>query len=580
LKKLLAPVFIIALIISIFSQCAKIVAPTGGPKDTLAPILIRSVPEMNTLNFKGEKLTLYFNEYIVLKDIQKKLAISPPMTKKPELNQRGKNFEVKFKEPLKDSTTYSFYFADGIADNNEGNPLKNFVFAFSTGNIIDSLVVTGVIKNALTLLPEENAFIMLYDKENDSLPIKELPRYLTRSDKHGFFTFKNLQESDYKVFALIDNNSNYKFDQVTEDIAFLNESLKKDVLKGPSRLDTSRHARREISLNMFKENNRIQALTGFARSQRRKIGFAFTKKPEGRLDLNPLNFTVDSNWYIKETNQYQDSLICWITDDRINAMDTLKVQLSYLKSDSLQQLKPKLDTIKFIYTDIVTPRKRKGEKDNKEVKKVILKVNSSIANNQTVTPIKPLVLSFPIPLKRVNDSLIILTYLKDSSKVSDVKLVKDSLNPLIYRFSYNWATDVSYYLQALPGAFTSLDGIKNDTLKLKFKGANPENYGVLNISLLSAKKGAIVELLDEKRTQVIEHYVAKPGEKVIMNFINPGKYTLRFIEDSNANGVWDTGWYLKGIQPERVINYVEGKTKGVLNIRANWENEITFDFGK
>ncbi len=563
-----------------FSKCAKIVAPTGGPKDTIAPILVRSIPAMNSLNFKGEKLTLTFNEFIVLKDIQKNLAISPPMVKKPIINQRGKSIDIQLKELLKENTTYSLYFADAIVDYNEGNPLKNFVFAFSTGNIIDSLTVSGILTNSFTLLPEDNAFVMLYDKQNDSVPIKEIPRYLTKTNKKGLFIFKNLQLNDYKVFALRDNNSNYKFDQVSEDIAFLNESLKKEMLKGPSTIDTSRFAKRELYLNMFKENSRIQALTGFSRPQRRKLALPFTKKPEGQIILNPLNVKVEGDWFVRETNQLQDSVIFWITDDRISSIDTLKIQVSYLKTDSLQHLQPKLDTLRFIYVDKESPRKRRGDKDKDEAKVIYLKAKCSFITSQIVKPTIPFEITLPTPLKTIDENCISITNLTDSSTIGEIKLVKDSLNPRLYRYNSTWASDVYYKLVVLPGAFTSIDGLVNDTLKVTYKGANPENFGVLNITLLNVKQTVIVELLNDKRTQVFEQKIVQPGEKAIINFIAPGKYTLRFIEDSNHNGKWDTGWYLKGIQPEKVFNYVEGKTKGVLNIRANWENEITFDFAK
>lgn len=577
MKKLFATVLIITLIIITLSRCAKIVAPSGGPMDTLAPVLVRSTPAINSVNYKGDRITLTFNEIIQLKDIQKKLAISPPMIKRPEILQRGKSLDIYLKEPLKENTTYTIYFADAIVDNNEGNPLRNFVFPFSTGSVIDSLVVSGKIINAFKLQPEENAFIMLYDEQSDSMPIKTLPRYLTRSDKNGFFTFKNLQSKDYKVFALVDNNSNYKFDQITEDIAFLSEPIKKEILKNPSSLDTSKSAEREIYLRMFKEDSRVQALTGFSRAQRKRLALSFTKKPEGAVTLNPLNFKADSSWYIREVNQQRDSLIYWITDNKISAMDSLRIQLSYLKTDSLQRLQPKLDTIILAYSDIEAPKTRRGDKKD-AAKKVYLSVKSNLRNEQVISPTTPIELLFPAPLKKLTDSLISIKRDKDSSIISGIKLLKDSLNPRLYRLNYSWDSDVNYKVVALPGAFTSLYNITNDTLKLKFKGANPENFGVISINLLNAKKTVIVELLDDKKTNVINRKIAQDGEKVSFNFVTPGRYTLRFIDDLNNNGKWDTGWYLKGIQPEKVYHFDDIKTKGILNIRANWENEITFDF--
>ncbi len=580
MKKIFIFAFIITLIISIFTHCAKIVSPTGGPKDTLAPIMVRSVPEMNAINFNGEKLTLTFDEFIVLKDYQKKLAISPPMAKNPEVLQRGKSIEIKFKDSLKRNTTYTIYFADAVVDNNESNPIKNFMFAFSTGSIIDSLTLSGKLSNAFTLLPADNAFVMLYDQNIDSLPIKSLPRYLTRTDKNGNFTFQNLQSNDYKIFALLDNNSNYKFDQVTEEIAFLDSLVLKDKLKSPSQIDTSRNAVRAVKLNLFKEESRIQAVTGFDRKLRRKLSVSFSKKIERDVKLNPLNFKTDSSWYIVEQNTKMDSLIYWINNDTISSMDTLKIQLSYFKTDSLQRLQPKLDTLKYVYTDPEEPKKQKGKKGNEAPNRKVLKVNSSIRNEQVIIPNTPIELSFPEPLLSINNQLIKITNLKDSVDITNIKLVIDTLNPRIYRIFNTWVADNKYKLTVMPNAFISLSGLGNDTLDVGFNGANPEKYGQIILSLSNTSKQLVVELLSEKKDRVLDTKVSKKGEKVVFDYITPGKYTLRFIEDTNGNGKWDTGWYIKGIQPEKVQYYYDSKTKGILNIRANWENEITFDLTK
>lgn len=580
MKKIFIFAFITALIISLFPQCAKIVAPTGGPKDTIAPVMVRSNPAMNTTNFNGDKITLSFDEFIALKDYQKKLAISPPMIKNPEIVQRGKNIDIKFKDSLKRSTTYTIYFADAVVDINEGNPIKNFMFAFSTGKTIDSLTLSGKLSDAFTLQPSENVFVMLYDKNIDSFPIKALPRYLTRTDKRGIFTFHNLQSKDYKIFALLDNNSNYKFDQASEDIAFSNSIVRKEKLMNPSQVDTSRKAHRALSLNLFKEESRIQALTEYNRKYRNKLTLSFTKAPEGEVKLNPLNFKADSSWYIVERNEKKDSIIYWITNNRISAMDTLKIQLAYLKTDSLQRLQPKLDTLKYIFTTPEEPKKRGRDKEKETPKKQTLRIICSIKNQEQVIPYKPMEFLFPEPLKSINKQKIKLINLKDSTEINSISLVADKLNPRMYRVYNTWITDLNYRLMVLPEAFKSYSGLSNDTLKVNFTGANPEKYGQINLSLKNASKQVVVEMLNEKKDKVIDRKISHNGEKIVFDYIVSGSYTFRFIDDSNGNGQWDTGWYLKGIQPERVTYYFDTKTKGILNVRANWENEITFDLAK
>lgn len=580
MKKIFVFVFVIALIISIFPRCAKIVSPTGGPKDSLPPVMVRSNPAMNSTNFNGEKVTLTFDEFINLKEYQKKLAISPPMAKNPEIVQRGKSIDIKFTDTLKHNTTYTIYFADAVVDNNEGNPIKNLMFAFSTGSIIDSLTLSGKLSDAYTLLPAENVFVMLYDQNIDSLPIKALPRYLTRTNKRGIFTFHNLQSKDYKIFALIDNNSNYKFDQVSEDIAFIDTLVLRSNLNNPSQVDTSFKAKRAVNLNLFKEENRIQALIGYERKQRNKLTLSFTKKPDGEVNLTPLNFFADSSWYITERNAKKDSIIYWITNNRIGAMDTLKIKLAYLKTDSLQRLQPKLDTLKYIFTAPEEPKRKGRDKEKQEPKKKALQFLCNIKKDEPIIPNKPIELTFQLPIKDINTSQIKLLNLKDSTEISGIKLVQDSIKPRVYSIYNSWVTDMKYRLIVLPNAFKSYSNLVNDTVKLDFVGADPEKYGQINLTLKNSSKQIIVELTNENRDKVYERKISKHGEKVVFDYIAPGKYTFRFIEDSNGNGKWDTGWYLKKIQPEQVFYYFDPKTKGILTVRANWENDISFDLEK
>lgn len=552
-------------------------APTGGLKDTIPPVMIRSNPTMNSKNFKGDKVTITFNEFIQLKDIQKKLVVSPPMVKAPETLIKGKSVEVRFKEPLKDNTTYTTYFADAIVDNNEGNPIKSFEFVFSTGSSIDSLTATGIITDAFTLKPVEGAMVMLYDKISDSIPYKELPLHISRSSKNGQFVFKNLSYKDFKVFALKDGNANYKFDAVSEDIAFSDSIVRKEVLKGVSRLDTSKASPKNIKLVLFKEDSRVQVFTGFSRDKRRKLSFSFTKKPVGNLSIVPMGVEIKEKWFIEEFNTKEDTLTYWITNDKISSIDSLRMIISYMRTDSLERLQPRQDTLRMNFVDKEKPRSRRDEKKKEDKVYNYYKGDINIKKDQVAKPTIPFEIRFPMPLKKIDYSFINLIYLKDSSKI-DFKFENDSLHPRKYYLNFSWKSDMQYKFEALPGAFTAIDGVTVDTISVRFKGANPENFGSLIITLGNVKKSAIVELLDERGERVISTKNAKAGEKVVFSFIDPGKYRLRFIDDRNMNGKWDTGWYLKKIQPEKVYMFDDPKSKGVINIRANWENEINFDF--
>lgn len=566
---------ILLLVLALLPRCAKVVSPTGGLKDTLAPRLVISIPKIYATNFQDKKVTITFDEYIQLKDIQQKLIISPPMINKPEVRLKGKGVEVIFNEELKENTTYTIYFADGVVDNNESNPIKNFEFVFSTGNSLDSLRLNGVITEAFSLKPSEGMLVMLYDNLSDSTPYIKVPLHVARTDKSGKFILNNLKSSDYKMFALKDGNSNYKFDQSTEEIAFIENPIKKENLTLPSKSKDTLSGR--IRLTSFTEEGKIQSLVNFSRDERRRISLTFTKKPEGGIRLIPLGFEALKNWYIPEKNTGNDTLTYWIKEDKLSVLDTLNIILNYQKTDSLFQLFPEVDTLKFIYTEPEKARTRRRDRD-KLPETTLMKFKCSIAEGGKAIPTIPMVFTFSTPLSKVDLKKISLINITDSTIIPDLKLTKDSINPRIYRFAYSWKPDTLYNLSVLPGAFVSLDMVLNDTLDISFTGANPEEYGTLSLTLTNNSRATIVELITES-DKLLERLIMKKEEKkAIFRFINPGKYRLRIIEDTNGNGKWDTGDYLKKRQPERVFMFTDIKTKGLINVRANWENEINFDF--
>jgi len=580
LKRLFIPSVAILLIVAVLPQCAKVVSPTGGPKDTLAPVLARSIPAINSTNFSGQKVVLYFNEYIQLKEIQQKLIVSPPLKTKPEIRLKGKSLELLFNDSLRKNTTYTVYFANAIADNNEGNAIKNFSFAFSTGSTIDSLTVSGVLTDAFTLEPVDGALVMLYGSNADSLPYKELPMHVTRTDKKGLFTLNNLKNIDYKVFALVDGNTNYLYDLETEDIAFLKDPIKKELLKTPASAKDTVAAKKVkekgIELSLFREPPQLQLITGYARDERRKVQIFMSRKFVGGIKLQPLGEEKLKDWYVSEPDNEQDTVTYWLANDRIAALDTLKLLASYKKTDSLKRLQPQVDTLKLVFKDN-EPTDRRRKRKEKDVKPTYFKVTSSISPGQVANPILPFTLTFPMPLKGTDPAKYRLLNMTDTSEIKGVKLLRDSINPRVYNLSYEWKPNTSYQFEAIPGAFTLLDGILNDTVSVKFKGADPEEYGTLIIAMKNLKKAAIVDLLNDKG-KLLERKKAKAGEKVTFSYLTPAKYRLRFIDDRNANGIWDTGNYLRKTQPERVYKFTEGKEKGLINVRANWENEISFSF--
>lgn len=567
-------------------RCAKVVSPTGGAKDTLAPVMLKSDPAIYSTNFKAKKIVLSFNEYVVLKDFQKEFLVSPPLKNSPETRIRGKSVEVTLKDTLLENTTYSVYFGNAIVDNNEGNPLKRFVYPFSTGSKLDTMAFAGTVINAQSLEPVEGIMVHLYTNHTDSIPLKARPAQVARTNKKGEFTFYNIPARDYKIFALKDGNSNYLFDQESETIAFTDSIVKSSSLTPVTLNDTVKTKMTfSITLNAFNEKSQKQILTDYKRESAHKFRLSFTKTVEGNIILKPLYIKHNDSWFIKEyVTAGKDTIDYWITDAAVSKFDTISVQLSYLKTDSLGVLRGQTDTLKLRFTPKAqTSDEGKkglfglGGNDDEVKKKETLKIGTSVKKNGDAIIGRPFDFDFPIPLASVNKDFITLKDITDSTIIESYTLLEDSLKPRLYHLNHNWETDKKYGIEILPGAFVGLDGLENDTISFGFKGANPENYGIIILSIKGTNKPVIAQLYDGSKKLVAQQR-GMANEKITFTFLNPGKYKLKVIEDTNNNGIWDTGWYLKGIQPERVVFFSDPKTKGEINIRANWENEISVTF--
>ena len=577
MKRLIYLIPLTFLLSLFFPRCAVIVPPTGGDKDTIPPVMVRSVPPVNSTNFSGERIIITFDEFIRLDQITQKMVLSPPQEQLPEFRVRGKSLELKFFETLLDSTTYTLYFADAIVDNNEGNKLLNFEFAFSTGPIIDSLRFIGKVIDAFTLEPKEGIFVMLYAEHGDSVPILQRPRYVTKSNKEGHFFLSNLNYDNFKIFALKDGNTNYKFDQITEEIAFSKTLIDTSMLLWPSRAIAQKDSL--YMLRLFLEENRAISLTDFSRKQRRRLSLGFTRKPEGDVKLRPINFEVDSAevWFELGRSARGDTLHYWITNNELSKIDTLRMVATYLKTDSLMNLVETSDTLRMFYLERTqtTSSRRQRQEDEEVPKKQTMPVKNSLATGGVIIPYDDLKLSFNIPLRSLDSTHISIMNLTDSTYLSSYDILKDSLDPLVYSIKNDWQSNISYKLNALPGAFTNLDGVTNDTLIIRFKGADPEQFGSISLSLTGVTHQIIAQVITD-RGVVVDSKTTTSDGVVKFSYVRPGKYLLRFIVDENMNGRWDTGWYLQGIQPERVLIYEDANKNRDIQVRANWEYELNY----
>ncbi|PLX10928.1 MAG: hypothetical protein C0597_15950 [Marinilabiliales bacterium] len=592
------------LIIStiIFSSCAKIVTPTGGPKDEDHPLIVEITPPDKTVNFRSKKVTITFDEYIQLKDLNNNLVISPPLEEKPEIKVKGKSLVIEFLEDLQDSTTYNIYFGNSVQDFNEGNPIENFQYVLSTGLFIDSMTISGTVLNSFNLLPEEGVFVMLYKDLEDSIPIKKIPSHISKTDETGFFRINNIGNKKFKLFCLRDFNKNYLFDLPNEDIAYIDSLiefelitemhsdtifvhdsiyyLEEEEIPEIKPIDTiithieNYYPAHELVLRLFTEYHEVQYLTYNARNSKQKIEVALNKPIKDSIIFSLVDTSLQHEWYIKEENQKSDSIIFWLTDSSLYNRERLFFAFSYQKEDSNMVYQWGTDTLNLRY---VEPKLSKNEESDTS-----LKYNLNIKSKGTMDLNRNLEFRFETPLDLYDTSKINLFALVDSVEIPvDFELNKDSLKHRSYSMKVDWGEDTVYRLEIYPKAFTDIYETVNDTNILLFDTQKHDFYGKILIDVNGVDSIPTYQLICQLIIQnkdsetVVKEQIIQNNQLVEFDFLPPKEFMFKVILDKNFNGKWDTGEYLKHIQPEEVL-YHDEKIK----VRSNWDIEVNFNVNK
>jgi len=532
IQRILSFFFLVAVVLATL-QCARRGTPTGGPKDTTPPVLIKAEPENLTTEFKAKKIKLYFDEYIKLEDVQNQLIVSPPLKYNPEVLPQGgasKYVEITLKDTLLENTTYTLNFGQSIVDNNEGNPNSFLTYVFSTGTYIDSLTVSGVVKDAFNKNADEFISVMLYEIDTvytDSTTYNKPPNYITNTlDSTTIFQLKYLKAGKYAIIAIKDEAKNNVFDQNTDKIGFI-----EDTVYLPT--DTV------YLLNLFKEiPNYILKTPNYAAAN--KIIFGYSGGDQ-KLDIEALTEIPDSIRTLvvkdpeKDTLNYWftpfeiDSIIFKVTNENLKKIDTFTVKPRKLAADSLMLIPSHRSKINFADEFYITSS---------------------------------------IPVVAI-DTTKMAIFNKDTIAVNFKAQLDTAQNRMLMDFEKE--PDEIYYLNLLPNSITDFFGESNDTINYRLSTGGYADYGNLRLNLAGEITYPIfVQLTDEKGKLYREIYLSE-ATAIDFNTLEPGNYLIRIIFDSNANGRWDTGNYLKKIQPERVIYY-----PGVIEMRANWEKIETF----
>lgn len=572
------------LLLTVIYSCANIGSPNGGPYDETPPKFVSSTPVPNQINYTGKKIEILFDELIQIEKPSENVIITPPQMELPVIRSAGKKAVIELKDTLKPNTTYTIDFTNSISDNNEKNVFENFSFAFSTGDIIDTLEVSGVLLNAENLEPMPGITIGLHNNLEDSAFVK-LPFVRTsRTNDKGQFTIRNITPGTYHIFALNDVNRDYKFDQPGEDIAFLDSVIvpsfelttRQDTTwKDSLTIDTirtvgyTRFFPDNIELRLFKEKFERQYMVKPERPDEKYFTLRFNTKLDTVPVPVPINFTPeDSTWYFVQQTEGGTAVNYWLADSTVWKQDTLQVQVSYPKSDSLNILRPQTDTVQLVLRRRPAEKKKKKKKDEPDP---IVFLGMQVDAPSSMDLFDTISVTFNEPVLDINKEMFFLDQKIDTVwNTVDFDFFPDSTNSLNYFIRRPWKYGEEYRIEVDSAAIHSLYGKWNDFFTGEFKIKKEDEYGYLYLNINGVDTTAFVELLSSGDAPVRKAKVKDGG--VLFMDLKPDKYYARIVIDTNSNGVWDTGNYIEKRQPEEV--YYSPK---MYEIMQNWQVEETWN---
>lgn len=601
--------------------CASIGSPEGGPRDYTPPQVVKTSPAPGTLNFKGNKVEITFDEIVNLKDQQKKVIISPAPRTMPLIRSMGKKVTVEFRDPLEENTTYVIDFSNAIEDNNESNQLDGYTFAFSTGDQIDTLAVSGIVLRAKDLEPMQHIIVGLHSNLDDTAFTHVPLERVSRTNDRGKFTIRNLKPGNYHIFALSDMDGDYRMAR-TEDIAFLDEIIVPSTSEYTSQdtiftydrqVDTVMTATHtlflpnDLLLCMFNEGYRSHYVKQTNRPADNKLYVLFGAPNDTLPQMEVLRPAEhERDWFRVERTVDNDSLFYWITDSAMIKTDTIIVAMTYLRTDTTDQLQEVTDTIRFGYrkpaAQIKEEEKKAKEREERakrlekllekqekavaqgkeldegeldEIKELqhvdpndIPKLQMDFAKSGTIDIGDSIKLNFDTPIASIDPNGIHLEVKRDTLWVPYPGIVPSlcpvsDCNPMRYWLPLTMLPDSAYRLTVDSAAVTSVYGLLNDKLSKDFQVRGLEEYANVFFKV-NVKDSAFVELLGSGE-KVIRTVPVKKGAFELLN-VPAGTYYLRLTLDSNGNGVWDTGNYQNHLQPEEVYYYPKK-----LKLRRNWD---------
>ena len=604
----------VGLLLILLASCARMGRPDGGWYDETPPHVIATDPADGGTGAKPKKVHILFDEFIKLDNASEKVVVSPPQMEQAEVKATGKRIEVELKDSLRSNTTYTIDFSDAISDNNEGNPLGNYTYSFSTGDHIDTLQVAGCVLQADNLEPVKGTLVGLYGELDDSCFIKKPMLRVARTDSRGHFVIRGVAPGNYRIYALQDQDGDYRFSQKSEQIAFsrdtispsFRDAVRQDTawtdslhIKSITRVGYTRFTPDDIVLRAFSEPVTDRFLLKAERAEADRFTMFFSYGDSMLPELRPLNFN-GSGAFLIEPSARRDTVTYWLRDTALVNLDTLSIAATYRMTDTLGCLVTQTDTLQILSRQPYAKRMKDAQKEYEDWHKKQEKKRKRGEPYDSVMPRKTLMpqissvssldpdrnirFSFPRPLAVADTSKIHLYAKYDTLwyvtplRFAPVEMrvpgdtARADATPSLreYELRAEWRPDAEYSIELDSMAFVDIYGNVSPAMKMGAKVRSLDEYSSLLFSLtLKPGERAVVELLNQQGEPVKK--AAAEGDEVQFFYVTPGKYYARMLIDDNGNGVWDTGDYAAGRQPEMVYYYPEEiECKAKWDVTLNW----------
>ena len=560
----LIPAVLVLGVMMFPSGCANTTTPpSGGPKDTIPPVLLKTSPLPGTVNVPTHKtqIKFTFDEYVVVKD-PSNIFLSPPLEKKPKYKMQGKTLVVTFESDLDSNTTYTLDITGAVADNNEGNFFEGFTLAFSTGSQLDSMGVTGLVQDCNSLKPIKGATVLLYKDHADSAVFLHRPSAAAKTDEWGFFSLRNIQDTLYRVYAIKDANGNNIYEPDQESIAFLDEPFRPKTVFNDSLYEFKKFnmkdtalclARKtDVELNVFREKPSKQFIVKKERVGLRTAFLTFMA-PDAQVHSMKIK-GLPAEKLISQFNPQKDSLELWVNDQR-KMPDTLQLLINFDKTDTLGKLVPTEETVKLALSKELRAELQKSSRRDVKHEDTIAVFKSEV----DPATVEQYGFRFEFKYPLIQEAWDSLTFWsvnpRQQEKTEKYTVTRDSNNLRIYTVmpTDKLMQGFDYHLKLPYRKFRDVNGYYNDSTEVKVTLPTDEKLSSISLELSHVQKNRyIVELLSEKRDKVIRSFIVDSDQTVLFPYVKAGKYCIRITEDRNGNGLVDTGQVLEHRQPEKV----------------------------